>query len=343
MTSNLTYWEKRFLRIEADRDKREQAYLAEMNKRYGDLAQRLQKEVDDWVQKYAVNDNITAFEANQLLSKSEQKTWSMSLESFKQKAIEGGFDQELNREYYRSRISRLQQLQHQLVLELAEHASYEIDELEAYLVETFDETYLRNIYEIADRGAINLTFQSYSPQQLALAVRQPWTGDDFSRRVWRNHLEYLPDKLNKSMANAIAQGWGTDRIVNEMMKGVDRNLRNRMITLVQSESAHIAEEASQASYRETGVEQYTWMATFETHTCDQCARLDGQSFDIGDPSSPHPVEDTHPNCRCTTVPKIDYAPAITTRWQRDPVTGKGKVMKVEKFKDWKKRKTKEAA
>lgn len=342
MTRKLTYWEKRFLRIEADRDKREQEYLAEMHERYDTLVQKLESEIEGWVKRYAVNDEISHIEAQKLLSNTERRQWSMSLDEFKRKAKDGGYDQELNREYYKSRISRLQQLQNQLVLELAEHANLEESAFEAYLAETFEETYLRNIYELTDRGLINLTFKTYSARQLALTVRKPWAGSDFSSRVWGNHLAYLPDRLNKTMAQAVSLGWGTDKIVKEMMVNVDQKLRNRMITLVQSESAHVAEEASQTSYKETGVDRYLWLAVFETHTCDQCADLDEQSFLVDDPKSPHPVVDTHPNCRCTTVPDLAYAPAITTRWQRDPVTGKGKVVEIEEYKKWK-RKNKEVA
>ena len=334
--SNLTYWQRRFLRIEEERDKKEQAYIQEMNERYNALSEKLQKEIDAWVHKYAVNDAISEAEANQLISAKERRTWSMQLAEFKRKAVEGGYEQELNREYYLSRITRLQELEAQLAFELAEQAHTEDMKLSAHLKDTLGETYLKHIFEITDRGSFSVTFATYSSKQLAVAIRKPWSGSDFSKRIWSNHLDYIPEKLSKTLSEAIAKGWGTDKTVSKMMEGVDKNLRNRMITLVQSESAHIAEEASQDSYRETKVDKYQWLATLETHTCDQCAGLDMKIFEVDGQDSMHPVVDTHPNCRCTTVPYIDAMPALTTRWQRDPITGKGSIQKVQSFEEWKK-------
>lgn len=330
----LNYWEDRFLSIEERRGEIEKAYLASMNERYDKVAKSIKSQIEQWVEKYANESGITKEAAETLLSKPEQKTWRMELKEFRQKAIDGGYDDQLNKEYYKSRITRLQRLERQLYFELAEVANLETAELEAYLMETLDDTYLQNIYELTDRGSFSITFERYSSVMLKEAVYKKWKGADFSQRIWRNHLKYLPEKLSRAMAEGIAKGYGTDKIVDLMMDGVDNNLRNRMITLVQTESAHIAEQASQKSYRETGVERYMWLATLEVHTCEQCGSLDSKIFVVGGKKSPQPIRDTHPNCRCTTVPYYEGL-KLLTRWQRDPVTGKGKIKEFQPYGKWK--------
>lgn len=330
--AKLSYWQRRFLQIKVDRDKSEGKYIQEMSKRYEELSRGLEQQVETWVKKYADNDEITVEAAHKLLSKEEQKTWKMTLEQYRQRAIDGGYDQELNREYYRSRISRLQQLERQLYFELANQANVEEKLLREWLKEQLGETYLRSIYEITDRGFFPVAFGRYNSKALEVIISKPWKASNFSKRVWKNHLKVIPEKLCKTLAHATVQGWGIDKTVKEMMVGVDQNLKNRMVTLVQTETAHIAEVANDMSMEETGVEQWQWLATLEIHTCDICASLDGEIYELEDSSAP--ICPRHPNCRCTKIPYIEGW-VKKTRWQRDPISGKGSIEKYQTFAEWK--------
>ena len=330
--SDLSYWQRRFLLIKRNRDVSEANYLKELTKRHGELSAGLKKQITTWVERYAENDQISVDEARALLTKSEQKTWQMRLEEYRQKAIEGGYDQELNREYYRSRISRLEQLQRQLYFELADQANVEEKLLKEWLIDQFGDTYMRTIFELTDRGSFALTFAHFDRRALEVIISKPWVGSDFSKRVWKNYLKVIPEKLSKTLAQATVQGWGIDKTVDAMMVGVDQNLRNRMITLVQTETAHIAEVANDRSMEETGVEQVQWLATLEINTCEECGHLDGQVFDLDD--SDAPTVPKHPNCRCTRVPYI-AGWVHKTRWQRDLVTGKGSIVEYQSFDEWK--------
>ncbi|WP_368251384.1 polymorphic toxin type 50 domain-containing protein [Enterococcus sp. 2201sp1_2201st1_B8_2201SCRN_220225] len=331
--NKLPYWKRRMLRIAQMRDAKDQEYIQKMVKEYDRLSNRMYKEIQGWMDRYADNEGITPDEAYQQLSKDEQLTWTMTLKEFRQKAIEGGYDQELNREYFKSRITRLEQLERQLYFELAEAANNQEAAMRTYLKDTLNETYLRHIYEMTDRGAFSIAFDRFSTEALELAIMKPWKGSNFSRRVWGNHLNHIPDKLSKTMSVAISQGWGIDRTVKEMMQGVDSSLKNRMTTLVQTESAHIAEVANDRAMEQTGVEKWEWLATLEIHTCARCAGLDGQEFDADDETAPNCPD--HPNCRCTRVPVIAGWKS-SSRWQRDPITGKGKVGPNITFDEWRK-------
>src|SRR5699024_228976 len=127
---------------------------------------------------------ITKEAAETLLSKPEQRKWRMELKEFRQKAIDGGYEGQLNKEYYKSRITRLQRLERQLYFELADIANIEQNELESYLMETLDDTYLQNIYELTDRGSFSVAFERYSSVMLKEAVYKKWKGTDFSQRIW---------------------------------------------------------------------------------------------------------------------------------------------------------------
>lgn len=333
MPNKLSYWKLRLLQIAVDRDKKDQEYIESMKQRYDELSKSIHGKMQEWMNRYADNEGITKDEVYQLLSKDEQRNWKMALSQFREKAIDGGYEQELNEEYYRSRISRLEHLERQIYFELAEVAKQEEEHMQAHLKEQLNESYLRTIYELTDRGSFLLPFDRYNSRALEIAISNPWIGSNFSKRIWKNHLETIPDKLSKVMSQAIVQGWAIDKTVNAMMYGIDKPLRNRMTTLVQTESAHIAEVANEKAMEETGVEKWEWLATLEIHTCARCAGLDGREFDVGDSNAPNCPD--HPNCRCTKIPVI-VGWSSSKRWQRDPITGKGSIEDYQTFDEWKK-------
>lgn len=328
----LTYWQRRFLQIAVARDKQDAKYIAEMQKRQRALSKSLQKEIESWLDRYADNEGITRNEAYTMLSKQEQRNWSMTLEEFRRKALDGGYEQVLNKEYFTSRITRIEQLQRQLYFEFADTANQEEGYLSNYLQEALNTSYLRHIYELSDRGNLSLRFEKYSSRALELAIRKPWQGSNFSKRVWKNHSRTMPDRLARTMSLAIVNGWGVDRTVKEMLATIDKTLRHRMVTLVQTESAHLAEVANGQSMAETGVERWEWLATLEAHTCDICESYDGKEYDIDDRQAP--ICPAHPNCRCTKIP-VSEGWTSSKRWQRDPETGEGSIGEDMAFEDWK--------
>jgi len=345
MGRKLTYWQKRFIQINAATEKMTDEYLAGMADRYEELGKSIEYEIDKFVTRYSDESGLSEKEIDKMLSKGEQTSWSMTLKEFRQKAIDGGYDKELNIEYYKSRISRLQKLKAQLAMEFAEFTNAEEGRLKSFLSDQYRESYLRNIYELTDRGAFVVPFDKYNSRALRLALSTPWKSSNFKKRIWKAHLKVLPERLSRTLSYSVTHGWGIDRTVKEMMRGFKGVARNRVVTLVQTESAHIIETATLESYRQLGVEKYEWLATLESHTCREditingftykgCAGLDGLTFDV---DSENPIlPPVHPNCRCTTVPVIKGYRS-SKRWMRDPETGKGEIIDNISFTEWSKK------
>lgn len=337
------YWAKRFLQIARDRQQADLRYIEHMRTDYRKLERSMTRTIREWVRLYADNEGITENEAREMLNLEESRNWQMSLSEFRRKAKAGGFDQELNREYFNSRVTRLEQLKGQLYLQFAEMAHKETQRLQSYLLQTMEETHLRTTYEIHRLGNFGNAFHRYNEDAMRYALSKPWKGGTFSSRVWGNLADKLPDKLMDTFSHGIIHGWGIDRLVAELQDDFDGIADYRLVTLVQTESAHIAEVATHQSYLDMDVDRYQWLATLEANTCDReiivegtafegCGGLDMVVFRVrkNTPFLP-PV---HPNCRCTTIPYIEgNRPA---RWMRDPETGKGKVIDFMTFEQWKK-------
>lgn len=137
------------------------------------------------------------------------------------------------------------------------------------------------------------------------------------------------DQVIKALDGIKTKHWQNTLAQFEDMK------RNQIYNLVQSELGHIQEEATAKSYEESGIDAYEYMATLESHTCDVCAKLDGQHFAMKDRRVGINYPLIHARCRCTTVPWIADLPDVGERWVRDPETGKSKLIENVTYADWK--------
>ncbi len=328
-----TYFEKRMNRLALRREKQIDDYLAAFRRRQVSLENSIQAEIDRFIERYADASGLDIDEAEKLLCKQEQANWSMTLAEFREKAIKGGYQDELDLSYFKSRVSRLQRLKGQIYLLGAKQVVSERERLLDYLTRFGHESFYRLLYEITDKGAVDLYIDwgRFNLTYFKRVASYQWKGSDFSKRIWHNYTKELPERVSRALTLGAVHGWGIDEMKQEAFKGVKDVTKRRMYTLIQTESAHVAEMAAADTYKEAGIDQWRWRATLEVHTCDRCASLDGQVFDVDGNQAPPPS--AHPNCRCFSEPVIDgWEPA--KRWSRDPVTGKGEFVSNLTFKEW---------
>ena len=74
----------------------------------------------------------------------------------------------------------------------------------------------------------------------------------------------------------------------------------RSIALARSETTRLAAIGAQDNYRQSGIEQYSWVASIGNRTCPICEDLNGQIFEVGLGEMPP----AHGMCRCTIIPVV---------------------------------------
>src|SRR5699024_8114941 len=131
---------KRLLQIKIEQQKKNDEYIKRASAIYEQLKIDIQRDIEYFYKRYALNDKLVYMDVRKMLSKEEQHNWSMTLGEFRDKAKQGGYEQELNREYFRSRISRLQSLQTQLNLRIVELAVKEERNLKDHLIHAVKDT-----------------------------------------------------------------------------------------------------------------------------------------------------------------------------------------------------------
>ena len=325
------YWEQRYSNITQARIVTENISIREITRLHRRTNRLIQRDIDRFYERYAENDNITLTEARRMLSRQEQQNWSMTLREFRRKAKEGGYDQELNREYYRSRVSRLQQLQTQVNMHIRELAYSSIDATTSHLTNVVDDTFYRTAHLIDQQRGISANFAKLDKQAVNAMMQTSFHGRHFSQRIWGNNTRKLTRELTQTLTAGLMQGHGIDKIARDLNERMGV-ARNRAVTIIRTESSHISAQATMETYDRLEVEQFQFSALLEIRTCECCQELDGQVFDMTKKKIGVNTNPIHPNCRCFTVPYIPDSPR--ERWGRNPVTGRLERVGDVTYEDW---------
>lgn len=98
------------------------------------------------------------------------------------------------------------------------------------------------------------------------------------------------------------QGTKRARYKDGILGRVDRQTEAYVRTAIQ----HISSTARMETMQENGAEKYQWRSTLDARTCETCASLSNQIFEIGQ----GPLPPIHPQCRCQIIevlgPEFDF-------------------------------------
>lgn len=330
------YWKKRALLAKQKEMASTAEYEVAMRSRLKDLENEFIRESKKWVTKYAKENNQSLRQAADYINSIDTTKFDMTLAEFEAKARAGGFEKELNSAYYKTRIARLQELYRQYQELAARYADNEEDNMAIGLAKRYEDTYLlENYNKYLVVGGLDVNFAHFNEQELKDIVYQPWKGGNFSKRIWNNYTKVMPEALTDVMFRSTALGYSyncLERMLRDRFQGV---VKSNIHRLVVTEMGHAAEQATKKFYKDSDIDQYQYLATLETHTCEVCAHLDGRIFYVKDEKEGINYPLIHPYCRCSTCPYDPSLPDIETRWYRDPITGKSKWTRNMSFNEWK--------
>lgn len=341
------YWLGRYLAIKKAQLSKAKRYEDDYRKRMAETQKAIEAEMDSWIARYAKEDGtLDPLEAKKLLRGKDLKEWKYTLAEWEAMAKEGGYEKEMNLEYYKSRVSRLKELEGQLAIIMTKPTRKEMTAFEDMLTNTHKETYLKTIFtRQMQTSSISKAFNRLDPNTVQALVRNGWQGSNFSERIWQNSTQKLPKLLTESLFSGMVLGQSKDEIQQTLKHRLKGFTDNDIHRLVITESAYITEQATDLAYDETGVDKIEWIAALEIHTCDTpievdgktykgCRGLDGQVFTR---SRKLLLPPAHPFCRCTTAPWDEILDEIEfSRWARDPETGESVDTTATTYKEWEK-------
>lgn len=302
------YWQRRSEQIHNEQFRKTDKYIAATLKREYDRAMAsIQRDIEVFYQRFAINNQIDLAEARKLLNSDQLKEFKMTLEEFTELAKnnpDGRWTRKLNNVYYKVRVTRLQALQMQIEGAIQAVNMKQYDQMVNLLDGVYTDTYYRTVYEVQRGLGVGATFAKIDAERVNRIIRQPWLEENFSHRIWGDNAK-LVRQLETQLTQAIIRGDSIDKTAKAIAErmGVGYRAAKR---LVRTESSHIQNEASFDAYRASGVvSKYEFLATLDGKTSEICRQMDNRVFTLAEKEVGVNFPPLHVNCRSTTVPYFE--------------------------------------
>lgn len=306
---NADYWRGRFSILEDSAHREAQKTIQGMEELYLDAQRSVQKEIESWYARFAVNNQISLTDARKWLTAGQLEEFHWSVEQYIKIGEQAGLDaawlKKLENASARFHISRLEAVQTGIQQQLELLYGNQVDSLDALLKKVVGNGYTHTAFEVQKGVGLGWDITGLDQKKLETLLSKPWTTDGrtFRDRCWLNKND-LVGSVSKSLTQGLLRGDSPSKITTAIQKqfGVHRYKAGR---LVNTETTYFNAVATKECYKDLDVEMVEIIETLDSHTCSICGGLDGTVIPISQYEPGVTVPPFHPNCRGTTAPAID--------------------------------------
>lgn len=306
---NADYWRGRFSILEDSAHREAQKTIQDMEELYLDAQRSVQKEIESWYARFAVNNQISLTDARKWLTARQLEEFHWSVEQYIKIGEQAGLDaawlKKLENASTRFHISRLEAVQTGIQQQLELLYGNQVDSLDALLKKVVGNGYTHTAFEVQKGVGLGWDITGLDQKKLETLLSKPWTTDGrtFRDRCWLNKND-LVGSVSKSLTQGLLRGDSPAKITTAIQKqfGVHRYKAGR---LVNTETTYFNAVATKECYKDLDVEMVEIIETLDSHTCSICGGLDGKVIPISQYEPGVTVPPFHPNCRGTTAPAID--------------------------------------
>ena len=306
---NADYWRGRFSILEDSAHQEAQRTIQDMEELYLDAQRSVQKEIESWYARFAVNNQISLTDARKWLTAGQFEEFHWSVEQYIKIGEQAGLDaawlKKLENASTRFHISRLEAVQTGIQQQLELLYGNQVDSLDALLKKVVGNGYTHTAFEVQKGVGLGWDITGLDQKKLETLLSKPWTTDGrtFRDRCWLNKND-LVGSVSKSLTQGLLRGDSPAKITTAIQKqfGVHRYKAGR---LVNTETTYFNAVATKECYKDLDVEMVEIIETLDSHTCSICGGLDGKVIPISQYEPGVTVPPFHPNCRGTTAPAID--------------------------------------
>lgn len=294
------YWAKRADERERYWYRKSQETIEkELARYYASSLDEIQKDIQALYGRFAKDNQLSMTDARKLLQGQEYRKWRYSIDTYVKKINGGetGLLKELNTLAMRSRISRLDKLYSDTLMELDSLGRKTDSSMRSFLTDAYKDNYYHGMYAIGRTIGLKAPRVVVSSQSLEDVLRTRWSGKNYSERIWKNQ-KLLGSTLKQEMTTAIHRG--------ESVQVISKRIANRMgvansnaTRLVRTELNYVENAAALRSIKDAGLGYYRFIATLDNRTTPICRAHDGRIVSVEEASPGDNLPPLHPNCRST--------------------------------------------
>ena len=304
---NRDYWEERQVKREAKAFTTIQDIEKEYKIALEKAKQNINKELSRIGTTYMKDNNLSYHDALKLLKGDEYKVWKKDLHDYmaeynkllKTAPLEAKkLYLEIETLAARSRMSHLDSLRAQVDMELIKVSSSVDERAKNTLTSVYRDTYT----EVTKDLGVNVIV---SPEKIKTVLDRPWSGANFSQRLWSN-TDKLAQAVKQEIVNGMIQGINLQTMTKRVSERFETAKKNDVERLLRTEVNYTLNQATLDGYKEAGIEKYEFNATLDSRTSQICSELHGEIFEIKKIAVGLNYPPMHPRCRSTTIPIVDY-------------------------------------
>lgn len=325
MAKSSNYWDKRALERLSETEKMSELYIERIKKIYEQAYRDIDRQLASIYRNYAKDTGLDVQKLKELLTRSEtKKTWEQMKRQGLDKYIKNN---------YKSRISRLEQIQAQIYAKAK--LIYPKEELEQTMCYegVINNSYYKAVYDTQMGTGYDFSFTKIDKNMTTALLNEKWSGLNYSQRIWGN-TDILADSLCQIVGGAMLSGQSIEKTTKQIKDRfeVSKYYAER---LVRTETNYFHNEADSMAYEELGIDKYVFVATLDSRTSEKCQNHDNKVYNYKDKETGVNFPPLHPNCRSKTRGYLgEEAEKNLKRRARNPISGKTEIIDNMSYKDW---------
>lgn len=304
--SNKSYWLKRSEELDKVAKMTEKEVMKKLSALYRDAFRSIEKEVNDFMMKYAVDHKLDYATVTQMLTPIDLAEYNEKIQELHAMYRDTKSEYikiEIERLKARSKITRLRALQDAINVELCKVTHEFQMTLEDTLIGLFSDQYAKAC------ELMGVMAPGIPREAIIKIIEYPYAGRMYSDNIWRNK-DNLVNFINQEITVGIIRGESIQKIArrlrNETKADTLRLAQSWAERLVRTEINYAMNQAHLKGYKDSGVvEKYEFLAAHDKRTSKLCRDLDGEMFELSKAVVGENYPPMHPNCRSTVVPVLE--------------------------------------
>ncbi|WP_353315618.1 minor capsid protein [Streptococcus uberis] len=292
--NHLDYWTKRQEDILRFLDQADIDMSLELSKVYREQAFQAQKDLFEFYQRYAEDNNMTYQDVVKKLTHEDLSDYRENAERYRKQAEK---DPELlkriNEQYVSAKATRLDALHLDLL--------FKVGIMKGIIDKSF-ENYLKSASNYAYKKAVGGRVGSLNTPALNELVNTPFNGYNYSEQLWGN-VDNLIGDLKDTLKKGFVRGDNPSSLARDLAKKYDV-AKYRAETLLRTDGTMIINNATAKRYIDSGLKYYRDLVRLDgrtTEICRRIARLNERKL-LSEMKPGVNAAPYHYNCRTTIIP-----------------------------------------
>lgn len=299
--SNKSYWLKRSEELDKVAKMTEKEVMKKLSALYRDAFRSIEKEVNDFMMKYAVDHKLDYATVTQMLTPIDLAEYNEKIQELHAMYRDTKSEYikiEIERLKARSKITRLRALQDAINVELCKVTHEYQMTLEDTLIGLFSAQYEKAC------ELMGVMAPGIPREAIIKIIEYPYAGKMFSDRIWDNK-DALVKHIKQNLTVGIIRGDSIQKMARQLKKDLNV-LYYQAERLVRTEINYAMNQAHLKGYKDSGVvEKYEFLAAHDKRTSKLCRDLDGQMFELSEATVGVNYPPVHCNCRSTVIPVLE--------------------------------------